>query len=160
MYICTCNRNESVNKQIQNSNGFVQAKWSLYRASTVLFTHFTNLFQRWTSSAPYRTITVRDIMSDLPPIRNGEQKLVTKYDGLPECHFQRMMRKNTTDLTDHICKQMNALVEKRMELIPTEQGSDWRDLPNIVSKLSDGTYSQKLVYSYHDVVQVVITVLS
>ena len=94
-------------------------------------------------------------MSDLPPIRNGEQKLVAKYDGLPECHFQRMMRKNTTDLTDHICKQMNSLVEKRMELIPTEQGSDWRDLPNIVSKLSDGTYSQKLVYSYHDVMQVI-----
>ena len=50
--------------------------------------------------------------------------------------------------------QMNPLVEKRMELIPTEEGSDWRDLPNIVSKLSDGSYSQKLIYSYHDVIQV------
>ena len=50
--------------------------------------------------------------------------------------------------------QMNALVEKRMELIPTEEGSDWRDLPNIVTKLSDGTYSQKLFYSFHDVMQV------
>jgi hypothetical protein len=49
---------------------------------------------------------------------------------------------------------MNALVEKRMELIPTDEGSDWRDLPNIVTKLSDGSYSQKLIYSYHDAVQV------
>jgi hypothetical protein len=49
---------------------------------------------------------------------------------------------------------MNALVEKRMELIPTEEGSDWRDLPNIVTKLSDGTYSQKLIYSYNDAIQV------
>ena len=49
---------------------------------------------------------------------------------------------------------MYALVEKRMELIPTDEGSDWRDLPNIVTKLSDGSYSQKLIYSYHDVLQV------
>jgi hypothetical protein len=52
---------------------------------------------------------------------------------------------------------MNALVEKRMELIPTDEGSDWRDLPNIVTKLSDGSYSQKLVYSYNDVIQVLKT---
>ena len=70
-------------------------------------------FQRWKSSAPYRTITVRDIMSDLPEIRNGDQKLVTKYDGLPECHFQRMMRKNTKELTDHICKQVKIILIKK-----------------------------------------------
>ena len=45
-------------------------------------------------------------MSDLPPIRNGEQKPVTKYDRDPESHYQRAMRKNTIDLTDHICKQV------------------------------------------------------
>ena len=45
-------------------------------------------------------------MSDLPPIRNGEQKPVTKYDRDPESHYPRAMRKNTIDLTDHICKQV------------------------------------------------------
>ena len=45
-------------------------------------------------------------MSDLPLIRNGEQKPVTKYDRDPESHYQRAMRKNTIDLTDHICKQV------------------------------------------------------
>jgi hypothetical protein len=46
-------------------------------------------------------------MSDLPPIRNGGQKPVMEYDGLPESHFQRKMRKNaTSDLTDHMCKQV------------------------------------------------------
>lgn len=33
-----------------------------------------------------------------------------------------------------------------MSLIPTTSGSDWRDLPNVVMKLSDGTYTDKLVY--------------
>ena len=27
---------------------------------------------KWTDSAPYRTITIKDIISDLPAIRNGE----------------------------------------------------------------------------------------
>jgi len=77
--------------------------------------------QKWTDSAPYRTITVRDIMSDLPAISNGDQKPVMKYELDPLTHFQRRMRKDTQDLTDHICKSMNPLVEKRMELIPTEE---------------------------------------
>jgi DNA (cytosine-5)-methyltransferase 1 len=77
--------------------------------------------QKWTDSAPYRTITVRDIMSDLPAISNGDQKGIMKYEKDPESHYQKRMRKDTHDLTDHICKAMNPLVEKRMELIPIEE---------------------------------------
>ena len=82
-----------------------------------------------------RTITVRDCMSDLPQIRNGDQKEVMTYEIEAETHFQRKIRKNTNgELRDHICKKMNALVEARMSLIPTYPGSDWRDLPNIVMR--------------------------
>lgn len=37
---------------------------------------------------------------------------------------------------------MTPLVEARIAHIPI--GGDWRDLPNIVVKLSDGTYTNKL----------------
>ncbi len=37
-----------------------------------------------------------------------------------------------------------------MERIPTNPGADWRDLPNDVVKLSDGTWTNKLVYTHHD----------
>lgn len=47
-------------------------------------------------------------------------------------------------LTDHVCKEMSLLVEARMSYIPTASGSDWRDLPNIVVQLSDGTFTKKL----------------
>lgn len=47
-------------------------------------------------------------------------------------------------LRDHICKDMAPLVEARIAHIPTASGSDWRDLPNIAVRLSDGTYSKKL----------------
>ena len=106
---------------------------------------------RFTESAPYRTVTVRDVMSDLPHIMSGHQEAVMSYVDEPQSQFQRKMRAKTgSDLTDHICKQMSALVDARMALIPTDPGCDWRDLPNIVFKLRDGTFTDKLVYTHHD----------
>ena len=47
-------------------------------------------------------------------------------------------------LRDHICKEMSALTAARMRHIPTEPGSDWRDLPNVVVRLPDGAHSTVL----------------
>ena len=47
-------------------------------------------------------------------------------------------------LRDHICKEMSALVHARMQYIPLSPGSDWRDLPNIEVRLSDGNKSKRL----------------
>jgi DNA (cytosine-5)-methyltransferase 1 len=43
---------------------------------------------------------------------------------------------------------MAPLVEARMAHIPSATGSDWRDLPNIAVRLSDGTFSKKLYVQY------------
>ncbi|XP_057663832.1 DNA (cytosine-5)-methyltransferase PliMCI-like [Diorhabda carinulata] len=104
----------------------------------------------WTESAPYRTITVKDAMSDLPSIKNGCSNVEMAYNCEPETHFQRKMRgvADSGLLRDHICKEMSTLVEARMSHIPTYPGSDWRDLPNISLKLSDGTSTVKLKYLY------------
>lgn len=104
----------------------------------------------WQYSAPYRTITVRDSMSDLPSIKNGCNVKEMQYDDEPISHFQRMMRGNDTTniVKDHICKEMAPLVEGRMSQIPVCPGADWRDLPNIVMRLSDGTYANKLKYPH------------
>lgn len=148
---------------------------------------------RWTESAPYRTITVRDAMSDLPAIRNGCSRAEMPYNSEPLSHFQvsggvqryifsygivwksnslnlmltvglavatvtthfiissqRQIRKDvvTNVVKDHICKEMAPLVEARMSHIPVSAGADWRDLPNMVVRLSDGTYTTKLRYPY------------
>ena len=44
------------------------------------------------SSAPLRTITVRDAMSDLPDIKNGASAREISYNGEPRSHFQRLVR--------------------------------------------------------------------
>lgn len=103
-------------------------------------------------TAPYRTITVRDAMSDLPEIKNGAKKPEIGYDSEPISHFQKMMRGKHVQqvLRDHVCKDMSPLVEARMQYIPCKPGSDWRDLPNTVVKLRDGNYTKKLLYLHHD----------
>ena len=143
------------------------------------------------TSAPFRTITVRDAMSDLPRIENGARKEEISYGGDAESHFQRRVRSIELNcsafftseedcggnfgyfmsvapnkhrpivltfhlkfqirnnqlqpiLRDHICKEMNPITHARMQHVPLAPGSDWRDLPNIEVRLSDGTTSKKL----------------
>ena len=102
-------------------------------------------------SAAFRTVTVRDAMGDLPEIHNGASKVVVEYGGEAMSQFQRLIRRRTEGrLYDHICKEMSALVEARMHFIPLAPGSDWRDLPNIVVKLRDGTSAVPLRYTHKD----------
>ncbi|XP_065647414.1 DNA (cytosine-5)-methyltransferase PliMCI isoform X3 [Hydra vulgaris] len=102
-------------------------------------------------SAPYRTTTVYDAMSDLPEIKNGANKMEIGYDTEPLTHFQKKIRgKHMQVLRDHICKDMSPLVEARMSYIPCIPGSDWRDLPNKVVKLRDGNTTKLLLYLHKD----------
>lgn len=96
---------------------------------------------RWEDSAPRRTCSVRDAMSDLPQIPNGASRVEIEYGSMPESHFQRAARghDDAAKLRDHICKNMAPLIQARICRIPTTPGSDWRDLPNISVALSDGT---------------------
>nr|CAH7742222.1 unnamed protein product [Callosobruchus chinensis] len=104
----------------------------------------------WTESAPYRTINVRDAMSDLPAISNGGNRGEMPYVDGANSHFQRMLREqdDMAVLRDHVCKEMSPLVAARIEHIPTFPGADWRALPNIEVGLRDGTTTRKLRYLY------------
>ncbi|KAI8436671.1 hypothetical protein MSG28_010159 [Choristoneura fumiferana] len=107
---------------------------------------------RWDESAPRRTCTIRDAMSDLPEIPNGANKIEIDYGTMPESHFQRLIRSKDENakLRDHICKNMAPLIQARISRIPTTPGSDWRDLPNISVTLSDGTKCKVLQYRHLD----------
>lgn len=111
---------------------------------------------KYDDSAPMRTVTVYDAWSDLPKISNGACDEKIPYKSKPITHLQKLLRYphdcySDSVLTDHICKDMSPLVQARIELIPVGEGSDWRDLPNIEVQLSDGTTTNKLVYTHHDV---------
>ncbi|KAL3680908.1 hypothetical protein R1sor_023864 [Riccia sorocarpa] len=88
--------------------------------------------------APFRAITVRDTISELPAVENGASLLRTEYTLPPESWFQKQIRGNMDVLTDHISKEMNELNLIRCKRIPTRPGADWRDLPDEKVKLSTG----------------------
>eukprot|EP00112_Aurelia_sp_Birch-Aquarium-sp1_P017779 Seg416.11 transcript_id=Seg416.11/GoldUCD/mRNA.D3Y31 product="DNA methyltransferase 1" protein_id=Seg416.11/GoldUCD/D3Y31 len=86
----------------------------------------------------------------MPEIKNGANKQEMSY-AEPLCHFQRKMRANEEQiLRDHTCKEMSALTAARMRHVPKQPGSDWRDLPNIVVRLPDGSHSNVLRYTHND----------
>lgn len=73
-------------------------------------------------SAPYRTITVKDSMSDLPDIRNGSSVRTMNYNGEPHCHYQRLVREN-----ESVWKGVR---EKRREKITVHVIRKWRKRRN------------------------------
>ncbi|KAF2588129.1 hypothetical protein F2Q70_00041401 [Brassica cretica] len=79
--------------------------------------------------APFRPITVRDTIGDLPSVDNGESKTKREYKVQPISWFQKEIRGDNIVLTDHICKEMNELNLIRCKKIPKRPGADWRDLP-------------------------------
>ncbi|XP_010553726.1 PREDICTED: DNA (cytosine-5)-methyltransferase 1-like isoform X2 [Tarenaya hassleriana] len=90
------------------------------------------------NGAPFRSITVRDAIGDLPPVVNGASKTNMEYQSDPFSWFQKMIRGNMAVLTDHISKEMNELNLIRCQKIPKRPGADWRDLPDEKVKLSSG----------------------
>ncbi|KAJ7976049.1 DNA (cytosine-5)-methyltransferase [Quillaja saponaria] len=90
------------------------------------------------SGAPFRAITVRDTIGDLPTVGNGASRTNLEYQHDPVSWFQKKIRGNMVVLTDHISKEMNELNLIRCQKIPKRPGADWRDLPDEKIKLSTG----------------------
>nr|AQM49847.1 methyltransferase 1 [Boechera holboellii] len=94
--------------------------------------------------APFRPITVRDTIGDLPPVENGESRTNQEYQADPVSWFQKEIRGNMIALTDHICKEMTELNLIRCKTIPKRPGADWRDLPDEKVKLSTGKVEEMI----------------
>ncbi|XP_030757301.1 DNA (cytosine-5)-methyltransferase 1-like [Sitophilus oryzae] len=100
-------------------------------------------------SLPYRTVTVKDAISDLPPVTYETMAAHMPYNSSNQSHYAKQLREycgRDDALRDHECNPVSALVRKRIQLIP-EYG-DWTDLPNIAIKLGDGTRTEILDYAY------------
>jgi len=71
-------------------------------------------------------LTVHDAISDLPPVKSGEQ--VNVYHGKPETVFQKKMRKGLgCELYNHYAPNLSEVNIRRIEHL--EPGQDWRSLP-------------------------------
>ena len=103
------------------------------------------------SSAPLRNVTAREAISDLPPLLQAKSD--RKYLHPPQSGFQKLMRADDYEgskVTHHETKTMSMIINARLALIPKTPGADWKDLPNKVIELPDGTKTVKIKYPYID----------
>ena len=104
-------------------------------------------------SAPYRNMTARDAISDLPACNKGQNVQLVE----PMSWFQRMMRycpKNgamLSQVSHHEEKSFSEIIMARINHIPKTLGADWRDLPNKTVLLPSGKKANKLKYPYIDI---------
>lgn len=72
--------------------------------------------------------TIKDALSDLPTLTNGEDKGVTKYRTRPTSDYQRELRQGSSAVHNHSASKLGAINIARMQHIP--QGGSWRDVPH------------------------------
>ncbi|XP_060534536.1 DNA (cytosine-5)-methyltransferase 1-like [Cylas formicarius] len=117
-------------------------------------------------SLPYRNVTVRDAIADLPvlddnakskdkkhqiPIEEDKAKRYEmEYDNRqPLSHYVRLLRqhvKRDDVVTCHQFTPLSSIMRKRIELIP--ENGNWMDLPNITVTLKNNVKTDILNYSF------------
>ncbi|RVD58880.1 DNA cytosine methyltransferase [Mesorhizobium sp. M2D.F.Ca.ET.223.01.1.1] len=72
-------------------------------------------------------VTVKDAISDLPALGNGEGSEISQYRTKATSDFQREIRGNAATLTNHWAAKLSSVNLTRMKHIP--EGGSWRDIP-------------------------------
>ena len=75
--------------------------------------------------SPY--VNVRDAISDLPVLRNGETRDGVEYRTDAQSAFQRILRGNAQHIYNHSAPKLSDINIERMKHIP--EGGSWRDIP-------------------------------
>jgi DNA (cytosine-5)-methyltransferase 1 len=72
-------------------------------------------------------VTVWDAISDLPELRNGEDRGTLPYACPPRNDYQRYLRGPSESVSNHSAPRLSKINLQRMQHIP--QGGSWRDIP-------------------------------
>ena len=71
--------------------------------------------------------TVSDAISDLPPLKNGEDRGIVPYHAEPLSSYQSDLRARSNSVHNHSAPKLGSINLERMKFIP--KGGSWRDIP-------------------------------
>ena len=74
---------------------------------------------------PY--VTVWDAISDLPVLKNGDDRALRAYRTAPQNSYQALLRGDCSKPANHSASRLSKINEERMQHIPP--GGSWRDIP-------------------------------
>lgn len=72
-------------------------------------------------------VTVADAILDLPPLKLCEGEETQKYPGRAKSAYQRLLRRGSTKIHNHVAPWLADINRERMKHIPP--GGSWRDIP-------------------------------
>jgi len=76
-----------------------------------------------------RFVTVREAISDLPPLKNGERgERVKTYHAAPSCDYQRRARTGSIGVVNHEAPKLSEINLRRLRHI--KPGGNWTDIPD------------------------------
>lgn len=86
----------------------------------------------WEFPVPQKTpyISIKDAISDLPPVGEGEEKKT--YTTLPQNEYQTLMRNGSNEITCHFCGEYGDKIRTVIENVKQGQGKD--DFNKLVSE--------------------------
>ena len=85
-------------------------------------------------------VSVKEAIGDLPPLKNGEiGEKVKPYACAAFCEYQKIMRKNSSGVSNHDAVKLSSVNMQRLHFI--KPGGNWNDIPN--SLLPKGMQSAK-----------------
>ena len=79
---------------------------------------------------PEPMVTVRDAISDLPPIVNGGGTEKCLHIENPQSDYQGSLRNGEKNIYDHICNHHGSKMYERICAVPKRPGAGWLDLPD------------------------------
>lgn len=89
-------------------------------------------------------ISIKDAIYDLPFIDSGMGEEVSYYDKEPFSDYQRLMRKNSKELYNHVATKHNEVALKRLKMIPKGAGKEALPLEERTKSIYSGTWSRMI----------------
>ena len=86
--------------------------------------------------------TIWDAISDLNYLNSGEGTEISEYRCSPESDYQKLLRKGSTSLYNHVATNHAKVALERMAMIPPKGGKEYLPAEHITKSIYSGTWTR------------------
>ncbi len=86
--------------------------------------------------------TIWEAISDLAYLESGEGEPISKYRNAPQSDYQIQMRKNSTELYNHISTKHSKVALERLAMIPPKGGKEFLPPEHLTKSIYSGTWER------------------
>ncbi len=91
-----------------------------------------------------KRITIEEAISDLAYLESGEGEEIQEYKNPPLSDYQRLMRKSSSLLYNHVATKHSEVAIERMKLVPVGKGREVLPEEHLTKSIYSGTWSRMI----------------